>query len=484
MFCLLALSACEKTNPAYCDRDNECVTGRCDPVTHACTEPGDMSVVGGEDMSDSDMPSICNPACSGKTPACENGMCVSCATTAIPEATCAAIDTMRAHCMLTGPDTGSCVNCRDSADCPDPLKRHCDATTYTCRGCIADSECASLVCDMTPGSATLGRCVPANSVFYVNGNAGCNDSNDATTPAMAVCKISVGVAKAIGAGGTVVRIANISGGMTYNTENLEIDKNITLVGETGTTIRPAGTDNPALNIKGNGVVVLRNLILRDGAGNKGDGIKCESGNPRVTVLQCVITDNNRFGIDGNSCTHVTVDRTWIGPYPPLATGANDAGGIRVTENFRITNSVIVKNNGRGVFVESPNTSMRELIANTIVGQRDPGVATAGVDCPLVNPPTIVGNILHDNRNSVALSETNCVTSYTATDDGTDGAKATNVSLALTAPGFAGANDYHLAAGSPCRDKGTTTGAPSYDYEGKPRPDATMMKVDIGAYEAQ
>jgi len=43
-----------------------------------------------------------------------------------------------------------------------------------------------------------------------------------------------------------------------------------------------------------------------------------------------------------------------------------------------------------------------------------------------------------------------------------------------------AGDYHLTAGSPCIDKGTSSGAPPDDIEGTPRPQGGG--VDMGAYE--
>jgi hypothetical protein len=46
------------------------------------------------------------------------------------------------------------------------------------------------------------------------------------------------------------------------------------------------------------------------------------------------------------------------------------------------------------------------------------------------------------------------------------------------PRFIGGGNYHLQVGSPCIDKGTSTGAPAADIEGNPR-DALP---DMGAYE--
>ena len=100
--------------------------------------------------------------------------CVSCLSTSDPEGACAAVSPSTPHCLTSGGDAGSCVACRDSNDCSGGTP-FCDATTHVCRGCIADLECPSLICDLTPGSMKHGTCVDTSSVVYadgVNGNDG------------------------------------------------------------------------------------------------------------------------------------------------------------------------------------------------------------------------------------------------------------------------------------------------------------------------
>jgi hypothetical protein len=48
------------------------------------------------------------------------------------------------------------------------------------------------------------------------------------------------------------------------------------------------------------------------------------------------------------------------------------------------------------------------------------------------------------------------------------------------PLFVGAVNYHIGAGSPCRNTGTASGAPTYDWENDPRPQESLF--DIGADE--
>ena len=57
-------------------------------------------------------------------------------------------------------DRGACVGCLVSADC-DATAPVCDPTSQACRGCTADNECGSGVCDIAAGS-----CVSESNVVY------------------------------------------------------------------------------------------------------------------------------------------------------------------------------------------------------------------------------------------------------------------------------------------------------------------------------
>src|SRR5439155_7868759 len=104
---------------------------------------------------------------------------------------CLALAATTPHCAADG----SCVGCRDTADCTNLNAAFCDGTTHACRGCNSDSECPSLVCDLTPGSTNLGRCIDTAYVFYVDGTNG-TGGNNGLTPATPVQKIQDGLNKA------------------------------------------------------------------------------------------------------------------------------------------------------------------------------------------------------------------------------------------------------------------------------------------------
>ncbi len=484
---LLLSLGCERTNGAYCDSTTSCGSGlACDQVAHQCVDgnadlsmPPDLLEA---DASDVDMKPVCTPLCSGNTPVCSQGTCAPCTTATDPEAACAAIDPTTPHCLNGGTDTGACANCRNTVDCSDPAKRICDDKTHACRGCNADGDCASLVCDLTPGSANIGRCVAQSQVIYVNGQngPGCDDANSGATPALAVCKISVAFTKAKAAGAVAIRVANMPG-QSYQDEDLSFaDFKISLIGEKGTSVRPKSNNKPALDFTGAMTnAIVRGFTLTGATGTGANGLHCSDGT--VKVYDVTATNNNGFGIDGDNCDTITIDRCWLGAVAGVSAG-NVAGGLRIKKNFHVLNTVIVKNLATGARIESPDTSIREFVNNTVVGNMG-GIGIGGADCTAVVKPNLIGNIVYGNTGAVA--GTNCTLTYACTDDFAMRALATNVDLSLTMPGFAGADDYHLTAGSLCKDKGQAVGsAPAYDYDSKPRPDKAMMKIDIGAYELQ
>jgi hypothetical protein len=490
---ILALAACDKDNVNYCNEPMvHCAVGVCNQTTHECESPDggtlpdfagtDFSLdfapgldFSGIDLAGADLTQGCT--CSGTTPICQTGgVCVACGSAAGGgEAACLALSTTAPHCLTSG----ACGQCRNGADCSDVSKSICDSTTHMCRGCTADSDCTSMVCDLTPASPTIGQCV--TGVIYVDCMNG-NDTNTGKTLAMANKTVSKGVANAKADGYPVVRIS-ANGGAACAGENLVIMDSITLVGETGATIKPAtnANNNPALDVKGSAVVVLRNLTFSSGVGTNGNGITCETSGS-LTVLQCTVTNNLQYGIEDNGCPMITIDRSYIG----ALSGGNGSqqGGIYLAHNFRVTNNFIIKNgnsgggpSGGGVVIMSPSTAVpRDFNSNTVVNNIGSGPG-AGVSCPAAAQVTVLNSILFGNTASALPSESNCPTSYCDDDGAAEINQTNNINVS---PGFATAGDYHIGATSMVRSKGTATGVSNHDYDGQPRPDPSTGMVDIGA----
>jgi hypothetical protein len=88
----------------------------------------------------------------------EDAICVGCSD----DAQCAAADPAAGLCAADG----ACVGCRGTPDCTDPLAPVCDPDARSCRGCSADAECESGVCDLSEG-----RCFAAEDMYYVDDGA-------------------------------------------------------------------------------------------------------------------------------------------------------------------------------------------------------------------------------------------------------------------------------------------------------------------------
>jgi hypothetical protein len=475
-FCL---PACQRDNGVYCDTTRPCAVGTCDLQANVCTGAAtpDLSAPdggggGNPDMMEADLLLVCTQ-CSGATPICNAPNCVGCDTVADGETACATIDATRPHCLTSGAGQGACAGCRDGNDCPVPSARICDSTTHACRGCIADSECPSLVCDLTRTSASKGQCVDASLVVYVD-VTNCNDANG-DTPAMPACSITNAAKKT---NKTVVRLAG-----TLYTQDTTINNigPITIVGDTGATMRPASMNKPALMVTGTSDVTVRNVVFTSQLGN-GAGVICGGGSLKLD--RCTVKTNDGYGIDANNCGTLAVDASVV--------MTNLQGGLRVGGNFNITNNFVIKNGGSaggsagGMVINSPSTTVTQIVANNTFADNTGSGVNAGVSCAVGSNTTLLNNILYKNLFGATSSETNCTTLYCATDDAVDAARANahNVDLSTKTPGFVSVTDYHLAAGSPCKDVGSTSGAPDHDIDEQPRPDPATAKVDIGADELQ
>jgi hypothetical protein len=52
------------------------------------------------------------------------------------------------HCQ---PAIGKCVQCLNNSHCLDPVKPICSQTSFTCKGCTSNPECAPLTCETATG---------------------------------------------------------------------------------------------------------------------------------------------------------------------------------------------------------------------------------------------------------------------------------------------------------------------------------------------
>jgi hypothetical protein len=276
---------------------------------------------------------------------------------------------------------------------------------------------------------------------------------------------------------------------TY-TENLTIDKDIDLYGGYASYTSPISwTRNITLYetiIDGNqsgsvvtfqsnsDVAVLDGFTITGGDGEEAGGV--HAGNANVTIHNCLIHDN--FA-DGS---------------PSSFAGGGVLGGFGSTQLTIIDSRIInnqVNQGASGVRVHGGTLSM----TNTLVADNH-GDASIHVNGPatLMNVTVVNndGSIIFNPQFSATLAITNSIVYSNVYNLQSPGAGTIQVAYADIEGGWTGTGnidadpgvadaaggDYHLQAGSPCIDAGTSDGAPTADIEGTPR-DAFP---DMGAYE--
>lgn len=466
---LVVVAGCRKTNGAYCGAERPCGGGfACDLVAHEC-----RAIVANRDLGAGvDLGTACG-SCGATTPICVGSMCQSCAMQSDPQAACAMVSPATPLCMTSGQDVGSCVACRDGNDCPTPTMPVCDTTTHACRACTADSDCASLNCDMTPGSPNRGRCIPTSDVVYVDGVGGAG--NTGLTPTSPLQKIMDGINKAWM---PAVNRHYVHVAPNVYVENIVVGsgKTITLVGPSNAIIH-FDNNNDALGVSGGGNLTVRGLsVTSNGPSGKGaNGAGCSGAT--FTAYQTQFIGSLQSGIYANNCA-LLVDGVWV--------NGNSTGGIYVASgDFQIYNTIITHNGGSG-FSQNGTGTTTLFINNTVADNTASGVG--GVHCFATGNLVVKNSILYNNRGGGGISETDlgCTTVGCASDDPAGGPTST-VDLTGRAPGFKGAtpspDSYHLMATSPCTDRVPAAGGLDHDYDLQSRPDSADGMMDIGADEA-
>jgi hypothetical protein len=458
---VVAGARCKRSNGAYCDDARPCPSGQaCDLTARECH----VGVVGGGDLGGSIDMAGC--ACSSTTPICVAMSCVSCLSTSGPDGACAAASPSTPFCETSGADAGSCIACRDSNDCPTATP-FCDATTQACRGCIADTECPSLVCELTPNVANHGLCVPIAQVEYVDGKAATNGNGLLpTTPRQ---KIQDAINHATGGDNRAyVHIA----AFTYN-ESVGVNNGavIYLVGADGAIIHPMTMD--ALGASNGGSLTVRNLVATATSGNGGN---CQ--NASFTAYRSQLVGSSQNGMYSSNCA-LLLDGVWI--------DSNTFSGIYIgAGDFTVINSIITRNGGSGGLYQQAGATNVTFANNTVADNSASGTY-GGVTCVSGSSLAVRNSILYDNKGTAGstISETNCASEFDASDDPAIGPGSTVDLTGGKAPGFKNtmpisADTYHLTTASPCQKEASALYSPNHDFDFEPR---DPMMPDIGADEA-
>jgi hypothetical protein len=192
-------------------------------------------------------------------------------------------------------------------------------------------------------------------------------------------------------------------------------------------------------------------IISNTANDSGGGVGIWAGGPVVVMANTVISDN--YG--------------------------HHAGGLAMWEQggtFTGTNLLVVDNHsGPGpAGVALWGTGGGQLVNVTVSGNDSAtGFDGAEVEGPVGGFPIINSIFWGNGTDGANLGGSDLDVSYSDVQGGYAGTG--NIDAA---PRFVGGGDYHLGAGSPCVDAGTSVGAPTHDIAGTPR-DAVP---DMGAYE--
>lgn len=242
-------------------------------------------------------------------------------------------------------------------------------------------------------------------------------------------------------------------------------------------------------------------------GNGGEGIcikdACRSGRVQSNVVHGLYRLGIYVDAEASTLTNVEVSANIVHDCMNGVVLASEVGGL--VRDVRVFNNLLYSNRYIGIEVaqigaDGPHRDI-VLCNNTVVGNGHGGSWGGGIAVSSQNPSnrniSIRNNLCSDNLNwqigAVTTIGTNLATSHNLIDefqgyvDG-DFVEITGSSPVTGSPRFvsAAAAGYRLKPGSPAIDRGTPTGAPALDFDGRPRPadgDANGTRVvDIGAFE--
>ena len=363
----------------------------------------------------------------------------------------------------------------------------CDATTHTCRGCIADAECTGGVCE-----ELAGTCVPdAQVVFLSPAPVGA----DAGTCTRAKPCASFNFAfQQLSASRTVVRIGDgsYSDGAHLSSTTGEVvlsGEDRDPAGATITSTNPGGVIQLDLGTD----AVLEGVTI---ANAPGDGIFARG---QLVVSRVTVTSSGGMGINVSGQTNTTLSLLDSRIATSQLQGVYSSKG-----NVDLERDYVLGNLGGGIHVQQGTVT----IVNTIVAQNGTTSSSIG-GIRLDNPfaPSIVHDTIAYNQNSsgsLSAPGLQCNSSLTVTnlifaDNGTLGERPYSSLVAPTHSLFEGstapqgmgnrtgsaafvdvtAGDFHILSSSAAIDAAATSSV-NVDIDGDVRPYGAGP--DIGADE--
>jgi hypothetical protein len=221
-------------------------------------------------------------------------------------------------------------------------------------------------------------------------------------------------------------------------------------------------------------LTISNSTIRNNYAGYGGGIYVNA-NASPTISNCIISSNlagttgggiSLFQNSAATLTNCIIEKNTV-------TGGGGGGGLFIgdyPDNVRIYNCVVASNVSTG----SPGNNIRIWKSAASTGPRLYNTIVWGSGNSSINYLQLGPSATDFNYCAIqgyTSGYTNCI-NLSGTNNDPTGPNFYNVTP--------GSEDYQIIFNSPCRDAGTSTGAPSTDILGKFR----VGLPDIGAYEVQ
>lgn len=489
---LVALAGCKGDDPLYCDLTTECADPHrsfCDidgrfPASNGtgntCIEPPADDACTRAELCEREVAPHCNAVgacveclvsghCPAELPYCEpeSESCESCTSAEDGDAVCAGVDETRPLCA----DDGACVQCIDGSDCPS-ARPICQLENRSCRGCVASSECESLVCTISSGA-----CVAPEAIVYVDLTGA--DDPECGTLDEPCATLAAGLARVTEQRKTV-RLA--PGTYAESIAVSEVVARILGAEDGEVVLRPTligGAD--AVTVTGTAALTLSNVVV-DGAnaGAGSDGLRCTGEAASLTVEDGEVRGFRGLGVVATDC-QLSVRRSVV--------ARNAGGGIEIDGgDYALVNDVIVDNGAAGVqgsqrggvYIADTNDASQTFAFNTVVGNlaATGAVVASGVTCSVTNV-TVDGSIvrLRGGGGGLDLVIGDCAFAYSNIEGGAEGTGNFDAEPRFVDPA---AGDFHLQPSSPCRDAADPAATEKLDLDREPRPQGEAH--DCGADE--
>lgn len=362
-------------------------------------------------------------------------------------------------------------SCAAGASCPASAPI-CDASTETCRGCVADAECGDNVC-----VEHLGECVDAANALFVADTGADTDPCTRVAPCSLDHALSLvannqrTIAMADGVYSGAVSIKSDFGANTLTLSGPDRDPaGVTIAGTVlvENTAKPVTIEGVTIQVSGLRAVDNRGALTLSRVVVTGASNGVVSTNPNtLRIWDSEIRDNQTIGVDVTQ-TSLELLRTVV--------SGNGGGGIDIRNAASTIESTVIAGNGSvfaafgGVRFQNLNDKPQVFRFNTVASNAS--ISGGAVTC---GDPVALDSSIFTAASDSPLGA-GCTATYSlfaATPPAGEG----NV---MGDPAFVGTDDFHIGPTSAARDAADPAASIELDIDGEVRPQGTAR--DIGADE--